>query len=131
MTTFDRPSRALNWAVEMFGDVALEPRERTMRFIEEAIELAHALHLERETLDAITERVYGRGHGKIYQEVGQTQMTLEGLAKVIGIDLEGEADREFFRIQAIPKSEWQRRHAAKQAIGIATLTPAVLGDAGK
>jgi NTP pyrophosphatase (non-canonical NTP hydrolase) len=119
--TFDRPSRALNWAVEMFGDVALEPRERTMRFVEEAIELAHAMHLERSTLDAIVERVYSRKHGLIYQEIGQSQITLECLAKSIGVDPEAEADREFFRIQAIPKAEWERRHAAKLAIGIATL----------
>jgi hypothetical protein len=37
----DRPSRFLMWAHETFGNVALDPRERALRFTEEAVELAH------------------------------------------------------------------------------------------
>lgn len=52
-------------------------------------------------------------------EAGQAQVTLELFAKSQLIDLEVEADREFFRVQKIPKEEWLRRHAAKVALGIA------------
>ena len=38
----NRPKEFLAWAVRMFGPVALERQERLDRFIEEAIELAHA-----------------------------------------------------------------------------------------
>jgi NTP pyrophosphatase (non-canonical NTP hydrolase) len=120
MTTFDRPSGALDWAVKMFGPVALDAKERAMRFVEEATELAHALHIPRATVEALVERVYGRERGDVAREVGQSQMTLELLAKAINIDLDAEADKEFFRIQSIPKEEWTRRHQAKVALGIAS-----------
>lgn len=120
MTTIDRPFRALKWAEEMFGLIALDPRERTMRFLEEAIELAHASGLEVSMVEAITGRVYGSPQGLLTREIGQSLMTLEILAKNLGIDADHEASEEFQRVQRIPKKEWQRRHAAKVAIGIAT-----------
>lgn len=114
----ERPTLALKWAVEMFGNVALDPRERTMRFLEEAVELAHALDIDHVTLQAIVKRVWARDKGYIPREIGQAQMTLEALAEAIGHCAEREAAQEFARVQAIPKAEWQQRHAAKMAIGI-------------
>lgn len=115
----DRPSRFLDWAVGTFGDVALNPGERLMRFVEEAVELAIACDMPRETVEKITARVYARGPGNIEQETAQCQVTLELLAKVLHIDLDWAATKEFQRVQAIPKEEWERRHAAKVAVGIA------------
>lgn len=120
MTTFDRPSRALQWAVDMFGRIALDAKERALRFLEEGIELGHALFIPQETVEAIIKRVYGRERGDVRREIGQALMTLECLAKAIKVDADDEATKEFYRIQAIPKAEWERRHAAKKAIGIAS-----------
>lgn len=119
----ERPAAALKWAAEMFGEIALEPRERAMRFVEEAVELVHAMGLDATTLQNISTRVYGRNHGYIPREIGQAQMTLEALAEAIGQNAQREAADEFKRVQAIPKSEWSRRHLAKVDIGIATLPP--------
>lgn len=118
-TSIDRPTRALIWAVEMFGDIAMDRHERTLRFAEEAIELANAMGLTVHELQAITARVYGRPPGDIPRELGQCQMTLEVLAKALAIDLDQEATKEFYRVRSVPKDEWGRRHAAKVAIGIA------------
>jgi uncharacterized protein with PIN domain len=118
-TSFDRPSRALQWAVDTFGRIALDAQERAMRFLEEAVELGHSLGVSHVTVQAIVHRVYGRERGDVNREVGQAQMTLECLAKAINVDADNEATKEFHRIQAIPKSEWERRHAAKKAIDIA------------
>lgn len=118
-TSIDRPSRFLDWAVRTFGAVALDPSERAMRFVEEALELAHAIGLEHETVAAISQRVYLRDRGKVAREVGQSMVTLELLAKAIGIDAEDEATKEFYRVQSIPQAEWDRRHSAKVSIGIA------------
>jgi len=115
----DRPSRFLDWAHDTFGEIALNPAERTMRFVEEAVELALACNMPRETLDRITARVYGRAQGNIEQEVAQCQVTLELLAKVLRVDLDAVATAEFQRVQSIPKEEWERRHGAKVALGIA------------
>lgn len=116
----DRPSRFLMWARDTFGDIALDPRERALRFVEEAIELAHASDIDHVTLQAIVKRVWSRPPGDVSKELGQALATLELLAKATGIDADAEATKEFYRVQSIPKAEWDRRHSAKVKLGIAT-----------
>lgn len=115
----DRPAEVLAWAVETFGEVANDPRERTARFLEEAIELAHALDFDYVIVQAICRRVWNRDKGYIPREVGQALMTLEALAQCIGHDADREASKEFDRVRTIPKDEWTTRHRAKVALGIA------------
>jgi len=118
-----RPKHFLRWAVEMFGPVALRRDERLDRFLEEAIELAHAEGVGALHLNRIIKRVYERPAGDTYKEIGQAQACLETFAESIGLSSDGEAEREWHRVQAIPKEEWTRRHAAKVAVGI-TAVPA-------
>lgn len=115
----DRPSRFLLWAQETFGDIALDPRERVLRFLEEAVELAQAMHVSMDTTDAVVARVYRREPGEPPKEIGQALATLELLAKAMKVDADAEATKEFIRVQSIPKEEWARRHGAKVALGIA------------
>lgn len=115
----NRPADFLQWARSTFGPVATLRGERLMRFVEEAIELAHADNMERATFDAIANRVYARPQGEIAKEIGQVQACLETFAENIGESADLLAEREWQRVQRIPKVEWERRHAAKQAIGIA------------
>lgn len=115
----DRPSRFLTWAHETFGEIALDRRERAMRFLEEAIELAQAAGLSIEVIDKIMWRVYQRQPGDMKKEIGQALATLELLAKATGIDADAEATKEFYRVQSVPKEEWAKRHGAKVALGIA------------
>jgi hypothetical protein len=114
-----RPRLALMWTKDTFGDVGVNPVERSMRFIEEAIELVHALGLSAKAIAAIVARVYARDSGNCGREFGQAQLTLELLAEACGFDLDRLAAAEFARIQQIPQAEWQRRHKAKADIGIA------------
>lgn len=114
-----RAREFLNWAVDVFGPVAVDPRERAMRFLEEAIELSQTLNVPIGTISAVTERVYARAPGRASQEIGQAMVTLEILAESIGFNADTEAAREFDRVRAIPKEEWQARHAAKVQLGIA------------
>lgn len=118
-TQIDRPARFLMWAHDTFGPVALNPRERAMRFTEEAVELAHACLIDEETMLAIVKRVWSRLPGEVPKEIGQALVTLELLAKVIDVDADAEATQEFYRVQSIPKEEWAKRHGAKVALGIA------------
>lgn len=104
-----RPAAWLKWAHDTFGDIALDPKERTLRFIEEAIELAHAMGIPATTLMAMTDRVYGRERGDIAREIGQAQACLECLAEAIEVSADEESTREFERVQAIPQEEWDRR----------------------
>jgi hypothetical protein len=116
----ERPKAALKWAEEMFGEkTARDPLERARRLLEEAIELAQAAGLDLDAVSALAARVYLRPPGDIEREVGQVAMTLEVLAANIGLDADAEASREFARVRHIPKQEWEARHAAKAAQGIA------------
>jgi len=114
-----RPKDFLDWAAETFGPVALLRGERLLRFIEEAIELAHADGMELTTLDAVANRVYSRAPGGVFKEIGQAQACLETYAESIGESANDLAQIEWERVQKIPRDEWSRRHAAKVAIGIA------------
>lgn len=114
-----RPRAFLAWAVEMFGPVAKLRSERLLRFVEEAIELAHAEGMERNILVVMADRVYSRPIGETPKEIGQAQACLETFAENIGLSSADEAEREWQRVQGIPREEWTRRHSAKQALGIA------------
>jgi len=114
-----RPADFLAWARATFGPIALLRSERLLRFVEEAIELAHAEGMERDTLNLIADRVYSRPPGNVGKEIGQAQACLETFAENIGLSSEAEAQREWERVQEIPQEEWTRRHQAKVAVGIA------------
>lgn len=118
-----RPKEFLAWARATFGPVALLRSERMLRFIEEAIELAHADGMEREVLNRVAARVYSRPAGYIGKEIGQAQACLETFAESIGLSSDAEAQREWERVQDIPQDEWTRRHQAKVASGIAIYRP--------
>ena len=122
-TSVGRPRAFLAWAVDIFGSVTKLRYERLMRFVEEAIELAHADGMGREMIDTIAYRVYSRERGDINKEIGQAQACLEMYAENIGESADQLAQAGWERVQKIPREEWERRHAAKVAIGIATASP--------
>lgn len=110
----------LEWACDTFTiEVAMDRRERALRMIEEAIELAQACGLEIPDLGIVISRVYDRPAGEPVKEIGQAGMCLALLAELYDCDLPYEMCREFMRVQSIPKDEWARRHAAKVELGMA------------
>lgn len=115
----ERGEQWLCWAQQTFGDVALDPHERTMRFVEEAVELAQSLGVDRALMETLIARVYAKPPGDRSRELGQCLGTFETLAIVLGIDADAEASAELVRVQSIPQAEWGRRHSAKVALGIA------------
>lgn len=115
-------SAALKWAVKTFGSIALNPQERALRFIEEAIELVDAVGLPQVSVESVMRRVYNRPQGVLNKEVGQSMLTLQLLAEVFSIDAHDECVDEFLRVQSVPQEEWDRRHKAKVDIGIAHMS---------
>lgn len=113
--------RMMNWCHRTFGDVALEPKERAARLVEEVVELGQTQGLQLHDLDRIMWRVYGRLVGKTKQEIGQVHNLLHCLAENLGLDAEQLGREEFARCQAVPQEEWDRRHAAKVAAGTAAI----------
>lgn len=115
--TFQR--EALEWAEETFGPGVKDPEERAKRFIEEALELVHAIGLHSDQVHGIFLRVYGNGRGNVAKELGQTQLTLGVLAEVLCYCSLTEGSRELERVKRVPKEDFQQRHLAKVYQGIA------------
>lgn len=91
--------------------------ERTIRFVEEAVELAQALGLSRERVQKVTDYVYGREVGVPEQEVGGVSVTLAVLCNSAGISWETAAHRELNRVntplvmQKIMDRQMEKREA--------------------
>jgi hypothetical protein len=120
-----RGAEMTQWAVDTFGPVALNKSERLMRFVEEAIETAHAGLLPVIVLDRIIDRVYSYenipmpGREAFAKELAQAMLTLECLAHVHGIDVNAEVDKEVARLKASDPEERRARHRKKVELGIA------------
>lgn len=89
------------WMVEVFGEeIAMDPLERIMRFLEEALELAQAEGMTAEEVGRVVSYVYGRDTGETCQEVGGVMVTLAAFCFRRGVDLKAAALTEFDRIDS-------------------------------
>lgn len=109
----------LAWAVSMFGEIARDPKERALRFLEEAVELGQAAGISKLELGKILARVYSRPAGNIAKEIAQSRACLDLLAHIVGVDPAAASAAELDRVRSIPKQEWTRRHQAKVEAGFA------------
>lgn len=119
-----RQSIVLKWALDNFGQIALNRDERAARLLEEAAEVAQAEGLRGDLICRILNRVYSRPAGQLSQEIGGLAITLDALAENAGLSVETEANRELARILALPPDWWKRKHAEKVAAGVADLSVA-------
>lgn len=110
----------LLWAKTMFGDVAMNKRERALRMLEEACELAQAADITLEDATAIGQRTWSRPKDTIEKEVGGLLVTVLSLCEVNGIDPEIVLLNEARRIMSKPNAHWQAKHDAKVDAGTAT-----------
>lgn len=118
-----RQSRLYNWCYETFGQaVANSPNERAARVVEEAIELAQAIGVDRKMIDAIADRVYSRPFGDIKQEIAGTAFTLDVLAFLFDVNVDQVVWEELDRVSQIPKENFRAKHKEKVDVG-ASLIP--------
>lgn len=130
MTFTPEPDEAIAWAARMFGAPATSKRERALRFIEEAVELAHCAGIDSFTLTVIFNRVYAKepNPAEMDKEIGQCRMTLAMLAGIFKIDDDEAFAREWHRLQHIPAEQHRARHALKVQQGFAEGEPENEGD---
>ncbi|WP_157035651.1 hypothetical protein [Sphingobium chungbukense] len=101
------------WMVEVFGEqIAMDPLERIMRFLEEALELAQAEGMTATEVGRVVDYVYGRPVGETFQEVGGVLVTLAAFCFRREVDLKAAALTEFDRIDS---PEMRKRIFDKQA----------------
>lgn len=116
----ERQTRAMSWGQECFGDNAMSPHERALRFLEEALELVQASGVTPEEVLKLRDYTYSRPVGEIGQEVGGVCITLMVLCEANNISLAREELREFDRVIAIDPDVFRAKHAAKIVAGIST-----------
>lgn len=88
-----------DWALGCFGATIVgDRRERSFRFIEEAIELVQSSGLTKEEVHQMVDHVFSRPVGKLDQEVGGVQVTLGVFCTSHQIDLEDASRVELNRI---------------------------------
>ncbi len=109
----------LQWAVDTFGPCARDRRERAMRFLEEALELAQAEGLEVRDVDRLMWRVFERPPGETEQEIAGVHITLASLSERAGIQISEAVEAEWRRIESKPPEYFQHKHADKVAEGVA------------
>lgn len=111
MREFQR--RVRSWVEACFGEVVAADRvERNYRYLEEAIELVHALGCRREDALALIDYVYSRPPGNPDQEVGDVMIALAALCNACEIELSKAATSKLVevweRIDVI-RAKWLRK----------------------
>ena len=115
---------ALDWATRSFGEQQMHnPGTRSLRVVEEAIELCQSCDVPQETVELCVREVYARPKGVVNQEVGGVLMTIYLFIAGLG-HLYGGDDPEWYfvtelrRVLGKPPKHFADRNAAKVAAGL-------------
>lgn len=116
----ERQRAIMAWIQETFGALVdvRSPRERGMRFLEEALELCQAVGLTQGDVYNMSRYVYGRPAGNVPQEIGGVTVTLYALGEVCGVPVVQAETDEFERVLTIRRDVFQKRHIDKMERGI-------------
>jgi len=118
-----RQVAVLQWVTETFGASASTPKERALRLLEEAIELAQVEGVEVGDVFAVAEHVYGKPAGTPAQEVGGVGVTLLAYCESRRISAETAEQHEFERVLSVDPAVFRARHNKKANAGIAAYAP--------
>lgn len=118
MATQDRIAA---WVRGTFGEEhAANAPERSIRTVEEALELAQACGVDVETLHRLVAYVFSRPVGTVEQEVAGCMVTLYATASAAGVDADAAFEVELARIHRPEIVErCRRRQSEKRAALIA------------
>lgn len=114
-----RQQVVFGWVERVFGaSIANNVIERATRVLEEAVEVAQAAGIARETAIRVVNRCFGRDVGNVEDEVANLSITLLALCATLKVDAETLERDEIERILAIPDSHMRDRQARKFDAGI-------------
>ena len=120
------------WAIRCFGiEHVSNKAERALRTLEEAVELAQALGVPKETAALCVETVYGRPVGEPMQEIGGVLLTTNILCASLGnLEPDDMLEMEFARVLAKPTKHFTDRNAEKAHIGLKVQADPPAGGSG-
>ena len=116
-------ARVVEWVRRALGDDELHNTPvRTLRFAEEAIELAQACGVDAVALHKLVDYVFSRPVGEPTKELGGCLVTLCTVAETLEVSLFTEFEKELARIQAPEVIERvRRRQSEKREVTAAAL----------
>ena len=118
--------RIAAWVRKVFTEAeAQNAPERALRLVEEAIELAQACGVDRESLHRLVDYVLARPVGDPAQEVAGTMVTLYALAQAINVDADEAFENEVSRIQQTEVIDRVRRRQHEKRAALVALDPVV------
>lgn len=105
---------AWDWGCRCFGSSHMRNwRVRSLRQIEESVELAQALEVPKAKVLEVIEQVYSRPHGHTYQEAGGTLVTTLMLLRSLKLDPETVFTDEIKRCLAKTPEHFTERNKQK------------------
>lgn len=107
----------LHWAHSTFGPIALNPVERTLRIVEEAVEVAQADGCDPAMLHAIIDRTYSRPADSVEKELGGLLLTVYARCALVGLDPDAVLGKEIDRVLSKPREHWAAKHDDKMRDG--------------
>lgn len=114
-------ARVAAWVRKVFDEtVAVNAPERTLRFVEEAVELAQAVGIDARTMHRLVDYVFSRPVGEAPQEVAGSLVTLYAAASALGIDADTVFETELARIDRPEVIERVRRRQAEKREALVT-----------
>lgn len=118
----NRQFRVLEWARRVFGvpdraDTA-SPQERSLRFIEEVIELAQAIGLNEASVEESIRHFSRDQPDEPFREAGRAAVALMSLCESLEISFWEAEVTEFDRVLSKTPEHFQARQADKRAAGL-------------
>jgi NTP pyrophosphatase (non-canonical NTP hydrolase) len=109
--------RIRDWVHSTFGeDAVTNVRERALRLLEEAIELAQACGIRDQTALQLVAYVFSRSPGKPAQELAGCLLTAYAAASALGVNAREELEKELERVHTPEVIErCRKRQAEKRA----------------
>jgi NTP pyrophosphatase (non-canonical NTP hydrolase) len=114
--------RTDDWMLACFGPrAAYDIRERSHRFLEEALELVQALGCPESEVLKLLQYVYRRPKGEVDQEIGGVMLTLAALATAVPRSMAACGEEELARVWR-RIDEIREKQAGKPKIGVSSST---------
>lgn len=115
----DPQAIAGRWSRTCFGDeVTMDRKERALRVLEEAIELAQAEGIEINQASNLVGYVYSRPPGEPAQELGGVRLTCLVYAVAAGLSADVAERVELERVLAKDPEVFRQRNREKTAAGV-------------
>lgn len=116
----DRQIAVEQWVRQMFGEnSASDIKERAMRLLEEAIEVAQSVGIEERHVCKLAAHVYDAPAGDPQQELGGVGVCALAFAAAIGVSCDYREELELKRIQSKTREHFASRHQVKVDAGVA------------